>query len=134
MYHQPIHEITEEEFNAHELIEECRVITDYVAAHPYPSYQAICESILRARQIQFIAEYGDENHLLCKRIYENFTNRDIVRECGFAINNRGGFTTMQANWYILCLHSPIRQSDNYLVRSATKLVESYWNGIGEWRI
>ena len=80
-----------------------------------------------ARDIQmWLCEYGEWNHEMCKEIRANILDRDKVKEIGKRIHDRGGFTALQANFYILknwLCDGPLR----------AECTQYMFHGIGEWQ-
>lgn len=111
--------------------DEDEPIINFVKAHPYPSYEEMVNII--GKDDRTYAEYGEKNHELCKKIYENITDSKIVADCGLAINEMGGFQAMSANYKVLLMYSPFREATNPNVRSAPKQVCSHWDLVGSWR-
>lgn len=116
-----------------ELEVETRRTKEFIKNNPYYTYNEMLNSMLKCGQLDFASEYGEYNHELCKKIYENITDRKIVRECGKLINKRGGFMTMQANRYAISIHSPLRKSNDMSVRAAYTIIDYCWHGVGRWR-
>ena len=114
----------------------------------YPSYEYVSNELIKfgaenrdyceSMNIYSIdAEYGEYNHEYLKIIWENIDDEIIIKTCGENINQRGGFTALQANYYAL-LHV-MRLA---VIFSANKYGESFidikhtinrnWDGIGPW--
>ena len=73
----------------------------YVEQNPYPEYCLIEELLLKHDRWELLSEYGQINHILCKKIYENPNDENIIVSCGKQIYKRGGFTALQANYYVI---------------------------------
>jgi len=112
--------------------EEQRVSMEFIEKHPYPDYNTICNRLLKDKKLDWYSEYSIDNHNRCKAIYEQPFNRDVARLIGQQINAIGGFTAMQANFYILAKYSPWATSNKMVIRSIPKIIEYHWDGIGEW--
>tara|TARA_B110000914_G_C15499600_1_gene465092 strand:- start:1313 stop:1717 length:405 start_codon:yes stop_codon:yes gene_type:complete len=89
-----------------DLDEEIDAIKEFVKQNPYPSFEKISE-ILPLREY---AEYGNINHLLCKKIYENIFDNKVITRSLHDIYNRGGCQAVLENYYTICNHSPLRWS------------------------
>ena len=112
---------------------EEKEVEDYVKSHPYPSFDEMERRILKARRMDWWAEYGGDNHLCCKIIYENSCDEDIVRRMGEKINEMGGFQALQANYHVLSHLLGLRNPDNKVsVQTIPRVIEMFWNGVGEW--
>ena len=124
---------------------------DAFYATPFPTYdelhsfvlQALPERVPRNRphHMEWVVDLGPNNHLLLKRIFDSKLNKDVVREVGNEINERGGMTAMVANFYIYCHFVGERLKDmgitsnqwNEIHDSHAKFIEALWNGVGQWR-
>ena len=102
----------------------------------YPSYDYVSNELMKF-DISIGAEYGEYNHEYLKIIWENIDDEAIIKTCGENINQGGGFTALQSNYYAF-LHVM-----RLAVRSNTdKYRESFidtkhttsrnWDGIGDW--
>jgi hypothetical protein len=120
-------------------------IKQFSKLYCYPSYEEV-EQILNdnikhhAEYIDYLAEYGQVNHDCLKTIWENYDNKELIRKQGKIINDRGGFTAMQSNFYTFiavlrhlihsnCCFSEEAKMELWMSR---KDLEVYWDGIGEW--
>ena len=113
-------------------VKESAYIEDFVKENPYPNYKDMCEKI--KTNLQLWCEYGKPNHEWCKTIYENATNKAIIKEMGENINKRGGMQAMVMNYYILKDHSPFSKSNHYVINCwAHSYVEFSWDGIGDFK-
>jgi hypothetical protein len=72
------------------------------------------------------------NHECLKTIYENIWDEKICCEMGQKIYDRGGHQAMVMNFYSL-MYSPLRESKNRMIRGYYRMVEHWWDKIGEWR-
>ena len=103
----------------------------------YPSYDYVSNELMKF-DMKLDAEYGEYNHEYLKIIWENIDDENIIKTCGENINQRGGFTALQANYYAFLHVMRLAVSG-----SADKYRESFidtkhtisrnWDGIGEWR-
>ncbi len=121
---------------------ELEIIRKYIAANPYPTYEKIISEMnehpdyikkLMDGNIYLLLDYTKDRHKLCKQIYERITNREIVRKCGEELHKTTNFHGMQACYYTISNFSPLRNSQNCAIRGATKLIDYYWDGLGNWR-
>ena len=85
---------------------------------------------------------GDsDDYRIVKKIYENILDEDVVKECGRELYDKGGIREMArcCDLLDLTVHRAYEQGDNnnkydkMVIEPLAKLVEHYWNGIGEWR-
>ena len=124
---------------------------DAFYATPFPTYDELDDFVLnelpeRAPNVRqchtlWAAELGSNTHQLLQRIFDSKLNKEVVREVGIAINERGGFDAMAANFYIYCHFVGKRLKDMGLTAEQwyemhedhAKCIEYLWSGIGEWR-
>ena len=57
-------------------------------------------------------------------------DKEKSREIGNKLNDKGGIELMRGSYYLLCWY--LRGSKSMLVGSYSRVVEHYWNEIGEW--
>jgi hypothetical protein len=130
----------------HEVHQERVMIADHVTAHPYPSCDEMLERMetfvateahdahVRGAVFQWMAEYGEANHHLCKSIYDDFHNAQsrlsTTHLAGECINERGGITAMRANFDIMANFSSFPPMTESIFRTT---LEDTWHGIGDWR-
>ena len=115
----------------------------------YPSYEYVfdelvkisaenrdyCESIII---FNIDAEYGEYNHEYLKIIWENRNDDTIIKTCGENINERGGFTALQANYYaFLHVMRLVIKDDRRKYRESfidiKNTICKNWDGVGDWR-
>ena len=70
---------------------------------------------------------------IIRRMYENILEEDIIKECGRALNQRGGQVMMMINHYLLAGCIRLNNTREELEHSPLKLHELWWDGIGEWK-
>mmetsp|Transcript_63315 Transcript_63315/g.180041 ORF Transcript_63315/g.180041 Transcript_63315/m.180041 type:complete len:206 (-) Transcript_63315:73-690(-) len=104
-------------------LEEFRIIREYVAAHPYPSYKQMRARLQKVTLVPaeaLLAEYGHKNHKWCKEMYDTgFLDDQVNRRCGQAIADQGGKEAMMMNFYALMHASP--------------MVEIRWANASQWQ-
>ncbi len=116
-----------------EVKREMRTIMNFIKIHKYPTFNEIFSNILRDGRYDLLRYYDKTIHCLCEKIYQNFANTNLVKECGIKIDKYQGFDGMLAALYTIRLYSPIRQSNNFIVRQVPSIIECYWDGIGKWQ-
>jgi hypothetical protein len=110
---------------------EAKRVEKFVNDNKYPSYEEM-RSKLEAN-IQLLNQYGDENHICCKIIYENPSNKDLIVKIGKEIFERGGINALQMNHAIIKYASPYATSNNIYVRSQPSIIEMYFQNVTpEW--
>jgi hypothetical protein len=101
-------------------------IIRFVQTNPYPSYEEMMERI--DCRVDLFAEYGSKNHVCCKIIYENPTNKELIVEMGKAIYKMGGLQALSKNHEIIKCFSPYKT----LVQG--RIIEEYFEGVcAEWK-
>ena len=86
------------------LDDEIEAMQLFVSKNPYPSLEKIRKILPKDQQM----EYGNDNHVLCKLIYENITDDTLIAKYMKMIKQRGGTQATYANYYTLCSYSPLR--------------------------
>ena len=119
--------------------EEMKYTNDFLATNKYPKFKVVNKII--GDDIMMMAEYGEFNHEMLNEIWNNFSDKDLIKRLGHKINNRGGFQAMEQNYYALLavLRKMLKESklDNeykMVIWGCVKIeVSSNWNGVGNWR-
>ena len=97
------------------------LLKQFIKDNEYFCYQKIIdliEKIIKEKErfaidfFYFMSEYGEPNHDICKTIYENLFDKDIVNRCGRQIADRGGKESLIACYYIILNCSPLINSEN----------------------
>jgi len=86
-------------------------LKEFIKENPYPSYEFIID-ILSKKYLDLYVEYGEINHHYCKKIYENCYDDELVINIGKLIHKKGGFTALQANYYVMYFFCPFMKSSN----------------------
>jgi len=126
----------EEQYFKEEVQKEKELIQDYVKNHPYPSLSEMNRRILNTPndvRMEWFAEYGKRNHEALSIMYRFITDKGLCKIIGEEIYKRGGFTALKCNYCILRYLSPLSESSNYVIKTWGRMVESYWDGVGEWK-
>jgi hypothetical protein len=121
-------------------MEEAVEVKKFINDFPFPSYQEIVKLMedtqhpeLKWYAFQWGAEYGEFQHECMKNMYENILDKEICHKLGEKIYNRGGFVALQACYYIMFYFCPCRKHNSVMKDIFPKLLEHYWNGIGDWQ-
>ena len=72
------------------------IIMDFVKTMPYPTYEEMLETL--DNRIDLWSEYSEYNHMCCKIIYENPTNKNVIVEMGKKIHAMGGMQSLFAHY------------------------------------
>jgi|TARA_Y100000296_G_scaffold84451_1_gene117820 hypothetical protein len=122
--------------------EEEQITKDYFKANPPRSLEAV---------IKFIREFDGDNEIVdvfkrsvqpravalplllaywgYNELQKEPMNKEKVISIGKRLNQRGGKGLMMMSWYLLCWDI---KCGGTLVGSYTRLVELWWDGIGDW--
>ena len=118
-----------------ELKVENELIKQYVKVYPYPEFKEI--SNILHNNIDFIdmyAEYGLPNHICCKIIYENPTDKELIIEMGKKIFERGGIQALTMNHNVIKYVSPYWKSTNNSIKGQGSNIEHYFQEVcEEWK-
>jgi hypothetical protein len=113
---------------------EGRIITEYVAQHPYPSYKEMAATLVEETNSWWLsAEYSQSNHICCKTIYENPRDAELCADMGKQVYARGGMTALRAMHRIVASYSPYKDSLNPVMQTQGRVLEYYFeNSCDEW--
>ena len=118
----------------------------FIENNPYPEYDKVIdiirkEKMFRKEFMDMSSEYGTHNHQWMKEKYENIMEKEIVKQNGEFILKRGSLFTMQMNystfiaiikWFLQ--KSNMNENEHFFIHYNMKdLLNSYWNGVREWR-
>ena len=129
--------------------QENKEIAEFIKNNPFPD-NATGEEFLTSQfntarlisqRFDGIAPLGTSyDYRYVKKIYENILDEEIVKECGRELHSKDGMRDMIRCWMIL--DDIIRQKynnndennkyDRMVILSLGRMVEHYWDGIGEW--
>jgi hypothetical protein len=119
--------------NDKDLIEmEDEMILEFVKVTPYPNYDEMLNKL--ENRIELWCEYGNQNHICCKIIYENPTNKNLIVEMGKKIYEIGGMQALSANHTTIKYFSPYWNSTNTIIKMQGNIIESYFQNVtSEWK-
>ena len=108
------------------------MIIEFVKATPYPNYEEMLEKL--DNHIDLWSEYGIQNHICCKIIYENPTNKNLIVEMGKKIYKMGGMQALSANHTIIKYLSPYWKSANIIIKSQGVIIQEYFQDVSsDWK-
>lgn len=111
---------------------EDEVIVEFVKVIPYPNYEEMLEKL--DNHIELWSEYGKQNHICCKIIYENPRNKKLIVEIGKKIYQMGGMQALSANHTIIKHFSPYWKSTNIIIKMQGRIIEEYFQDVSsEWK-
>lgn len=114
------------------------------ATIPFPTYTTCCRILAERKhdhlKPQLLATCTPELHHLLEECYRNLENPDALKSIGETINQLGGFLLMQYVFYILARILPYlgkeyipKLDDRREFVASTCMVESAWDGVGQWQ-
>ena len=111
---------------------EDEMIIEFVKVTPYPNYEEMLEKL--DKHIDLWSEYGIKNHICCKIIYENPTNKNLIVEMGKKIYEMGGMQALSANHTIIKYLSPYWNSTNKIIKSQGGIIQEYFQDVSsDWK-
>jgi hypothetical protein len=78
--------------------------------------------------------YDEYIHKACTIIYENFTNKEIIKSIGIAVNNRYGFDGLQSICFVVPLVGVILTQYRLVFAHLRDTIEGSFDGIGKWKL
>ena len=133
----------EEEYNEqHEIEKENQVIMNFVKTHPMPSpddddgddfWHLVIDRFKKESELDTMLIFAYVRFDIIEKMYNNLIDKDIIIQCGKDLNKDGKMNAMLINHYLLA--GAIRRLNNGkdLPYSPTRVIELWWDGIGEWR-
>ena len=129
--------------------QENKMTTEFIKNNPFPDSATSDEFLMAllnvAREISKrsggIAPLGSSyDYRIVKKIYENILDEDIVKECGRELYSKDGMRDMARCHMLLdeiikCKYNQGNNKDKYdrmIILPLPRLVEHYWDGIGQW--
>ena len=109
-----------------ERMEESFRITKFLLSHPYPSFEEM------EKRVSPELRYQKGTHELCKMLYQNWFNINLIRAIGEKLYSIGGSDEMRRILYAMG-SSPTQASRDFVVRGAWIIMARKWDGIGDWR-
>ena len=109
------------------------MILEFIKVNPYPNFEEMLEKL--KNNIELISEYGLQQHICCKIIYENPRNKKLIVDMGKKIYELGGFEALQANHSIIKYFSPYWENNtNNIIKSQGSIIEQYFEEVSlEWK-
>jgi hypothetical protein len=104
----------------------------FVKENPYPTYK---EMLLKLdNNMDLFSEYGKMQHVWCKTIYENPTNKTLIVETGKKIYRLGGMQALVSINTVLKYFSPYWDSFDADIKDQGNVIDLYFAGVTlEWR-
>ena len=127
--------------------EENKEIANFIKNNPFPDNDTFLENQLNIAMLN-AKEFGGAVRLgssydcrIVKKIHDHVLDEDIVKECGREFYSKDGMSDMLRCYDLLDYtiqynYNQGNNSDKYnrmVILPLAKLVEHYWDGIGEWK-
>jgi hypothetical protein len=111
---------------------ENEIIKKFVTIMPYPNHTEMLENL--NDYIDLWCEYGEKNHICCKIIYENPTDKNLIIKMGKTIYELGGMQALSANHSVLQYFSPYWKSTNINIQMQGRMIAEYFQDVTpEWK-
>ena len=114
-------------------------IRDFVKCHPLPPredfdfWKSVLDRVVSESNVERFKIFIHKQLDIIKRMYENLTNKDIIIQCGKELNRRGGCFCMSVNMTLLSIAMDELNDTNNPCLSQMRVIEHWWDGIGEWK-
>ena len=114
-------------------------IRDFVKCHPLPPredfdfWKSVFDRVVSESNVERFKIFIHKQLDIIKRMYENLTNQDIIIQCGKGLNRRGGCFCMSVNMTLLSIAMDELNDTNNPCLSQMRVIEHWWDGIGEWK-
>ena len=123
-----------------ELEQELNKIKDFIKRHPLPPvdeneefWKDVINRFRDNSGFNLMAIYSFVRFDIMKEMYENLTDEDIIKDCGKKLNRDGKFKAIIINHYILSGAIRKLNKEDSLVDGQMRIIEFWWDGIGEWK-
>ena len=70
---------------------------------------------------------------IMKRMYENLTDKKVIIDCGKELNRDGKFNAMIINITLLSIAMDELNDTNKPCLTHMRVIEHWWDGIGNWK-
>ena len=125
---------------------ENKEIADFIENNPFPDNDTFLDfqfktAMALAKKCSVPVPLGGSyDDRIVKKIYENILDEDIVKECGRELYKKDGMKDLLRCHLLLdeiikCNYNQGNNNDKYdrmIILPLPRLVEHYWDGIGEW--
>jgi len=116
--------------------EEKNGINEFINKNGYPEFNKVLllTQKMNKQYKDFFCkiQYTQFTHVACKKLYENITDKELVKKIGVDLNNHGGMVYMQYVFYIVRDCTPFSESKNIVISTCPHLIEFFWKGVGKW--
>ena len=117
-------------------------IRDFVKCHPMPSpddeegekfWFKVIDRLKNAEGINKRAIFSFVRFDIMKKMYENLTDKKVIVDCGKELNRDGEFNAMIINITLLSIAMDELNDTNKSCPTQMRVIEHWWDGIGEWK-
>ena len=126
--------------------QENKEIAEFIKNNPFLDQHTFLELQLNVA-IVISKKYGgmvvlgnSYDHRIVKKIYENVLDEDVVKECGRELYRFGMMDMLRCHSLLEAIihlnYNKGNNKENYnrmTILPLARLVEHYWDGIGQWR-
>jgi hypothetical protein len=108
---------------------------DYIKSHSFPTRELLFEYLTRIGfrfdSDSFNVIYDISDNIYTHVLYRQPNFKESIQCIGKCIFERGGHNMMQVVYYSVCF--PFQNANSCSMRGAGRIIEFYWDGIGEWQ-
>ena len=131
-----------DDWEREQIEKEDEEIRDFVKCHPMPSPDDEGGKQLWIKVIDRLKKEDGVNELvifsfwrfdIMKRMYENLTDRKVIVDCGKELNRDGEFNAMIINITLLSIAMDELNDTNKPCLTQMRVIEHWWDGIGNWK-
>ena len=116
-------------------------IRDFVRCHPMPSddeegdkfWKKVIDRLKNDQGLNAMIIYSFVNFDIMKQMYENLTDKKVIVDCGKELNRDGKWDAMAINQTLLALTIDELNDTDKPITSQVRIIEHWWDGIGEWK-
>ena len=132
----------DDDWERKQIEKEDEEIRDFVKCHPMPSPDDEGGKQLWIKVIDRLKKEDGVNELvifsfwrfdIMKRMYENLTDRKVIVDCGKELNRDGEFNAMIINITLLSIAMDELNDTNKPCLTQMRVIEHWWDGIGNWK-
>ena len=115
---------------------------DFVRCHPLPSpddeggkqlWKKVIDRLKKESGVNEVEIYMSWRFDIIKKMYENLTDRKVIIKCGKELNKDGKFKSMIINITLLSIAMDELNDTDKPCLTQIRVIEHWWNGIGEWK-
>ena len=117
-------------------------IWDFVKCHPMPSpydeegfkfWMNVGDRLMNEEIVDCIRINTFRRYDITKKMYEHLTDKKLIIECGKELNNHRSFDAMIINPTLLSMAMDELNDTNKPCLRQIRVIEHWWDGIGNWK-